>query len=60
MMTHPRKSQKQKKGKKPQQIADLTLNKETMANLTDADAEHVKGGLRVREIDPEEEDVTQL
>jgi hypothetical protein len=45
-MTDPKKSRKQKQSKEPLPIKDLELNKETVADLTEAEAEHVKGGFR--------------
>jgi hypothetical protein len=44
-MTDPKKPRKQKKNREPLQIADLELNKETVADLTEGEAEHVKGGM---------------
>ena len=45
-VTDPKKPRKQRKTKEPLQIADLELNKETVADLTEAQAERVKGGIR--------------
>jgi hypothetical protein len=45
MMTVPKKPRKQRKSKAPLPIQDLELSKETMADLTAAQAEHVKGGI---------------
>jgi hypothetical protein len=51
MMSDLKKPRKQRKSSGPLQIADLELNKETVADLTDAEAEHVKGGLMAGEED---------
>ena len=45
MMADPKKSQKQRKSNEPLQITDLKRNKETVADLTEAEAGHVKGGM---------------
>ncbi len=44
-MTNPKKPPKRRKSKQPLQIADLALSKETVADLTEGEAEHVKGGM---------------
>jgi hypothetical protein len=46
-MSDAKKPRKQRKSKAPLQIADLELNKETVADLTEGEAEHVKGGMLV-------------
>ncbi len=48
-MSDLKKPRKQKKSKEPVQIQDLELNKETVADLTEAQAKHVQGGLRLPE-----------
>ena len=45
-MSDSKKPRKQRKSKEPLRITDLALNKETVADLTAAEAEHVKGGIR--------------
>jgi hypothetical protein len=45
-MSDAKKPRKQRKSKEPLQIQDLELNKETVADLTEAQAERVKGGIR--------------
>jgi hypothetical protein len=45
-MSDAKKPRKQRKSKEPLQIQDLELNKETVADLSDSQAERVKGGLR--------------
>jgi hypothetical protein len=46
-MTDPKQPRKQRKSKEPLPIEDLELNKETVADLTEAQAEHVQGGRRM-------------
>jgi hypothetical protein len=46
-MSDPTKPPKKAKKTKEQiQIEELDLNKETLADLTEGEAQHVKGGLR--------------
>jgi hypothetical protein len=45
-MSDAKKPRKQRKSREPLEIQDLELNKETVADLTEAQAERVKGGLR--------------
>jgi hypothetical protein len=45
MMTAPKKPRKQRKSEEPLPIQDLNLSKETVADLTEGEAEHVKGGM---------------
>jgi hypothetical protein len=47
-MTDPKRPRKQRKSREPHQIADLVLNKETVADLTEGEVEHVKGGRILR------------
>jgi hypothetical protein len=58
MMTDPKKPRKPRKSSDPIQIADLELNKETVTDLTEGEAERVKGGLRMPATGPTEVDET--
>ncbi len=51
MMSDPKKLRKQRKSREPLEIQDLELNKETVADLTAAEAEHVKGGMFDAEVE---------
>jgi hypothetical protein len=48
-MTDPKKPRNQRKSKAPLEIQDLSLNKETVADLTEGEAEGVQGGRIKRE-----------